>query len=135
MKESTSGVMGLKKYIVLTFMLSCMGCSKVDISREVPLNVTYQLSDQHSKFEAEKNKSNILFCVGGSAVMSGILFKIGAIFSGVWSGCILARKYRKMKKRKNRDSGEKTARQIEQKRYHDYIKTVKKREKRRKRDG
>lgn len=132
-------MISLKKYIILTFtiviLFSCIGCSKDDISREVPVNIAYQFSGQHSRFEDEKDKSHILFLVGGGAAISGILFKMVAIFSGVWSGCILAQKYRETKKRKNRDLEEKTACQIEQQRYHNYIKTTKKREKRRKRDG
>lgn len=131
----------MKKCVLLIMaivvLLSCMGCAKEDIKREMPASASYQLLDQHTEFERERSNSNILFCICASVVIAGILFKVAAIFSGVVSGCILSRKEKKAKNRRNiEDIGGQTTYQLEQQRYHDYyMEARKKREERRKRDG
>lgn len=133
------GAISLKKYIMLAVgivdVLSCLGCSKVQNSR-VPVGGSYQFTEQGAKFEKQKHNSKILFYICGSLVIIGIVFKGGAIVSGIAGGVHLAKKYQQSKDRKKaQDIDGQTEYQIEQQRYLEYLRARRERENKQKREG
>lgn len=77
--------------------------------------------EANKKFEEQKNVGQIAFYICGGIFVCGVLFKVGAIITGVISGKRLGRARKKFKEaQKNRPSTESPLEE-ETKRYLDYM--------------
>lgn len=104
------------------FVLISTGCERDSTSKSnIAPTLEQRISGNHQKFEQQKSKGQIAFIACGVVMVGGILFKLGAIITGLISGRRLGKEIEKNRLQK-KELEEDTAYKIECDRYQQYKK-------------
>lgn len=118
----------MKKIVIAAAMLimlfGCVGCADSDReAKGAAPGIEYQLSEAHQSFQHKKEMGQAAYAICGGLMIGGVLFKIGAIFSGFISGRSLGKRIQEEKRRKASEawSQDLTDYQQEKQRYKKYM--------------
>lgn len=118
----------LSVMLIIIGLLFANGCSAQREEGPAP-SIESQLSEAHREFQEKRNWGQIAFYSCGGIVVVAILFKVGAIITGVISGRRLAKRRQKEKEEKVKRAWQKEMSnfEMERLRYNEYMEEQRKR--------